>query len=40
MMMMIFRLNIVRKQKVRKQKMGELGETQTYTDLEIPNAWS
>lgn len=20
--------------------MGELGETQTYTDLEIPNAWS
>lgn len=26
--------------KVRKQTMGELGETQTHTDLQIANAWS
>ena len=34
-MMMIFRVNIVWKQKVRKQKVGELGETQIHTDLKI-----
>lgn len=26
--------------KVRKQKMGELGENQTHADLWIANAWS